>query len=97
MASFENLVALANYQETLRDARKMVWRDRGEPAAELHTLMECLEHAVHGGISELLLSLTSSPLLTLAFRSGNAWLHAPIWIQSLRVAFSYMENTSVST
>ncbi len=52
MASFENLVALANYQEALRDARKMVWRDRGEPTAELHTLMECLEHAGRGGLRE---------------------------------------------
>ncbi|KAL5487505.1 hypothetical protein ACEPAI_5613 [Sanghuangporus weigelae] len=50
MTSFENLVVLANYQEALRDARKMVWRDRGEPAIELHTLMECLEHAGRGGI-----------------------------------------------
>lgn len=53
MTSFENLVALANYQEALRDARKMVWRDRGEPAVELNSLMECCEHAARGGIREL--------------------------------------------
>ena len=46
----QNLVVLANYQEALRDARKMVWRDRGEPAAELHTLEECLRHAARGGL-----------------------------------------------
>lgn len=49
LASFENLVALANYQERLRGARKIVWRDRGEPEAELHDLKTCLEHAAKGG------------------------------------------------
>ncbi|KAI6097507.1 hypothetical protein F5141DRAFT_1148941 [Pisolithus sp. B1] len=48
--SFENLVALANHQERLRDARKIIWRDRGEPAVELEDLWECLEHAGRGGI-----------------------------------------------
>ncbi len=51
MTSFENLVALANYQEALRDAKKMVWRDRGEPAIEVDGLMECVEHATRGGLS----------------------------------------------
>jgi hypothetical protein len=55
MASFDNLVALANYEERLSDARKMVWRDRGEPVAELNTLRECLEHAATGGLREFLL------------------------------------------
>ena len=41
---------LANYQEALRDAKKMVWRDRGEPAVELYTIWECLEHAGRGGL-----------------------------------------------
>ncbi|PFH47134.1 hypothetical protein AMATHDRAFT_152910 [Amanita thiersii Skay4041] len=49
MASFDNLVALANHQERLREARKMVWRDRGEPVAELDNLKACLEHAAKGG------------------------------------------------
>ncbi|KAF8589623.1 hypothetical protein K439DRAFT_324565 [Ramaria rubella] len=48
--SFENLVALANDQERLKDARKMVWRDRGEPAVELTTIFQCLEHALRGGV-----------------------------------------------
>ncbi|KAI6101681.1 hypothetical protein EDD17DRAFT_1774430 [Pisolithus thermaeus] len=48
--SFENLVALANHQERLRDARKIIWRDRGEPAVELEDLWECLEHAGRGGM-----------------------------------------------
>ena len=47
--SFENLVALANDQERLKDARKIVWRDRGEPAVELSTIRQCLEHALRGG------------------------------------------------
>jgi hypothetical protein len=50
IASFENLVALANYEEHLRDARKMVWRDRGEPAVELYDLAECADHGVRGGL-----------------------------------------------
>jgi len=50
--SFENLVALANDAERLRDARKMVWRDRGEPAVELKTLEECLRHALRGALSK---------------------------------------------
>lgn len=50
MASFDNLVALANHQERLREARKMVWRDRGEPAVELDDIWDCLEHAGRGGI-----------------------------------------------
>lgn len=48
--SFENLVALANHQERLRDARKIIWRDRGEPVVELEDLWECLEHAGRGGM-----------------------------------------------
>jgi hypothetical protein len=63
MTSFENLVALANSQETLRyalanrtqtlkEARKMVWRDRGEPVVELSDLEECMRWALKGGFSE---------------------------------------------
>ena len=52
MTSFENLVALANYEERLREARKIVWRDRGEKPIELDDLWECLEHAGRGGWSE---------------------------------------------
>ncbi|KAK7044470.1 WD-repeats-region domain-containing protein [Favolaschia claudopus] len=48
MASFENLVALANYQERLKSARQIVWRDRGQPVAELPSLKDCLEHAATG-------------------------------------------------
>lgn len=50
MASFENLVALANYEEHLKEARKMVWRDRGEPAVEVGDLGECIEHGLRGGL-----------------------------------------------
>lgn len=51
MASFENLVALANYEERLREARKIVWRDRGEKPVELEDLWECVEHAGRGSLS----------------------------------------------
>ncbi|KAK7029671.1 hypothetical protein VNI00_014369 [Paramarasmius palmivorus] len=61
MASFENLVALANSQERLRyvlanrketwkEARKMVWRDRGEPVVELADGEESLRWAAKGGL-----------------------------------------------
>jgi hypothetical protein len=50
VTSFENLVALANYQERLKEARKMVWRDKGQPIVELQDLWECLEHAGQGGL-----------------------------------------------
>ncbi|KAG5651486.1 hypothetical protein H0H81_008486 [Sphagnurus paluster] len=50
MASFDNLVALANHQERLKEARKMVWRDKGEPVADLPTLRACLDHAAAGGL-----------------------------------------------
>jgi hypothetical protein len=53
MPSFENLVALANYEERLKDARKIVWRDRGELPVEIHDLWECLKHATRGGLSEV--------------------------------------------
>lgn len=52
MASFENLVAMANHQERLKEARKMVWRDRGQPVVQIDTLEECLRHAMAGGVSE---------------------------------------------
>jgi len=52
MASFENLVALANHQERLKEARKMVWRDKGQPVVDLTDLRACLEHAGRGGLSE---------------------------------------------
>lgn len=50
VASFENLVALANHEERLKEARKIVWRDRGEPAAELKDIWQCVEHAGRGGL-----------------------------------------------
>lgn len=49
IASFDNLVALANHQERLREARKMVWRDRGEPVIELKDIKAVLLHAGKGG------------------------------------------------
>ena len=48
--SFENLVALANDQERLREARKIIWRDRGDPVVHLETIRQVLKHATQGGI-----------------------------------------------
>ncbi|KAI9457944.1 hypothetical protein BJY52DRAFT_1373808 [Lactarius psammicola] len=62
VASFDNLVVLANYEERLREARRMVWRDRGEPAVEVHDLWECLEHGTRGGLR--------AGTLAFAIRSG---------------------------
>ncbi len=50
--SFENLVALANHQERLKGAKKMVWRDKGQPVVELDTFKQCLTHALSGGLRE---------------------------------------------
>ncbi|KAH8081313.1 hypothetical protein BXZ70DRAFT_901280 [Cristinia sonorae] len=50
MASFDNLVVLANYEERLRDAKKAVWRDRGEKPVEVCDVWECVEHASRGGL-----------------------------------------------
>ncbi|KAH7107603.1 hypothetical protein BKA62DRAFT_683900 [Auriculariales sp. MPI-PUGE-AT-0066] len=50
LKSFDNLVALANDQEALRDAaKKLVWRDRGEPVTHINSLEDCLTHAIKGG------------------------------------------------
>ncbi|KAI0782562.1 hypothetical protein C8Q75DRAFT_727422 [Abortiporus biennis] len=50
MASFENLVALANYEERLKEARRVVWRDRGEKPVELEDIWECAEHGSRGAL-----------------------------------------------
>lgn len=51
MASFDNLVVLANYEERLREAKRAVWRDRGEKPVEVGDIWECVEHASRGGLS----------------------------------------------
>ncbi|KAI0053801.1 hypothetical protein FA95DRAFT_1481071 [Auriscalpium vulgare] len=58
MTSFENLVVLANYEEHLREARKMVWRDRGEPAVDINDVWECLEHGARGGLRAAAIAFT---------------------------------------
>jgi len=79
IASFDNLVVLANYEERLREARKMVWRDRGEPAVEVHDLWECLEHGVRGGLrtSQLLSDLKRGNASL--FRSRDSCLCDSLW------------------
>ncbi|KAF8595430.1 hypothetical protein BDV93DRAFT_564404, partial [Ceratobasidium sp. AG-I] len=47
--SFENLVALAKDQELRKEARRLVWRDKGEHPTDLETFEECLQHAWKGG------------------------------------------------
>lgn len=65
MASFENLVAMANYQETLKGARKIIWRDRGQPVVELDTLKQCLDHAARGGLRSAGLAFSIRALVNL--------------------------------
>ncbi|KAJ7185408.1 hypothetical protein C8R46DRAFT_1060463 [Mycena filopes] len=65
MASFENLVALANYQERLKGARKIVWRDRGQPVVDLPTLRDCVEHAGKGAFRSATLAFNMRASLNL--------------------------------
>ncbi|KAI9462039.1 hypothetical protein F5148DRAFT_238704 [Russula earlei] len=78
LSSFDNLVVLVNYEEHLREARKMVWRERGEPAVEIHDLWECLEHGVRGG--------ARAGTLAFAIRSGVNFILLLARIQRVRKA-----------
>jgi hypothetical protein len=51
MASFENLVALANHSERIKEARKIVWRDKGQPVVELEDFWDTFRHAGRGALS----------------------------------------------
>ncbi|TFK46974.1 hypothetical protein OE88DRAFT_1637361 [Heliocybe sulcata] len=85
--SFENLVALANYEERLTEARKMVWRDRGEPVAEVEDLWECLEHAGRGGLRAGALAFNirvGVNLFLLLFRLRR--VKRKLWLQLVRRA-----------
>lgn len=64
MSSFDNLIVLANHQERLEGARKMVWRDKGEPAVELIDLWECIVHAGRGGLRKWLSTALITSKLT---------------------------------
>ncbi|THH14186.1 hypothetical protein EW146_g6121 [Bondarzewia mesenterica] len=86
ITSFENLVVLANYEERLREARKMVWRNRGEPAVEVQDLWECVEHGTRGGLR--------AGALAFAIRSGInlALLMARIRRVPRRLRFSLVQH-----
>ncbi len=56
--SFENLVALANHQERIKEARQMVWRVKGQPVVELDDVESCLKHAAVGGLREYCCSVS---------------------------------------
>jgi hypothetical protein len=47
IASLDNL---ANQQERLEQARKILWRDHGEPTAEAEDLWACALHAGRGAV-----------------------------------------------
>ncbi|TFK61036.1 hypothetical protein BDN72DRAFT_485408 [Pluteus cervinus] len=65
MTSFENLVALANHQERLREAKRMVWRDRGQPVVELDSIKACFNHAALGGFRSGSLAFSIRALVNL--------------------------------
>ena len=71
VASFDNLIVLANYEERLREARRMVWRDRGEPAVEVHDLWECLEHGFRGGLRTFSSQNTHEDTFTFLFSGAG--------------------------
>ena len=106
LASFDNLVVLANYEEHLREARKMVWRDRGEPAVEVHDLWECLEHGLRGGLraSQVLLlfcgfsqldDVLGAGTLAFAIRSGVNLILLLARIQRARKMSRFVQGPSV--
>ncbi|KAF7318048.1 hypothetical protein HMN09_00312500 [Mycena chlorophos] len=64
--SFDNVVSLAIYQqERLKDARQILWREKGQPVVQLNTLRECLEHAVKGGARSATLAFTARACFSL--------------------------------
>lgn len=74
MPSFDNLVALANHQERLRDARKMVWRDKGEQAVDLLDISDCAGHAGRGALSAVNTGANQGNALMISHRSRCAWI-----------------------
>lgn len=96
MASFENLVALANHQERLREARKIVWRQRGEPAVELEDLWECMEHAGRGGLSRLPFGPRSICCIYSTCRSCSNRFRATGMRESRASRYKNGESTKVS-
>jgi hypothetical protein len=96
MASFENLVALANYEERLKEARKIVWRDRGELPVEVHDFWECLEHGARGGMSTLSFSFFLGLELMVYFRSRNSRVLYSFWSQFSSSPHENHESSQVS-
>ena len=97
MASFENLVVLANYEEHLREARKVVWRDRGEPPVELQDLGECFEHACRGGLrTSRHISIYATLVNTMSNRVGNARVCYTLGRKSHLVVDEDQADTQVS-
>jgi hypothetical protein len=48
---------LMNPLASLQDVGETIWRQNGEPVAELNTVKECLEHAILGGMREFSFSI----------------------------------------
>lgn len=94
MPSFDNLQALANYEERLKDARKIVWRDRGELPLEVQGFWECLEHAGRGGLREFV--LTSSLLRLTQYRRWDSCVSYPFWDKLGSLAYQDQQSKKVS-
>lgn len=96
IASFDNLVVLANYEEHLREARKIVWRDRGEPAVDILDIRECLVHGARGGL-RMFSSLPICPP-TSSLTLSRCWCHClrhPLWRESRLTLRAYQEASQV--
>ena len=95
IASFDNLVVLANYEEHLREARKMVWRDRGEPAIDIHDIHECLVHGARGALRVY----PSSPFVpSTEMSSYRCWYNClcyPFWREFGLTIGTYQEPVQV--
>jgi hypothetical protein len=98
IASFDNLVVLANYEEHLLEARKMVWRDRGEPAVDIHDIYECLVHGARGALRAFS-SLPVYPTEVSSFASlYRCWYHClchPLWREFGLTFDTYQEFVQV--
>ncbi|KAF7301198.1 hypothetical protein MIND_00684500 [Mycena indigotica] len=86
--SFENLVSLAIHRDRLGDARKVLWRDKGEPIIYLSTLRQCLDHAVAGTARSATLGFT----IRASFNLLLALIKARRIPKSLFVAFIVFQS-----
>ena len=96
IASFDNLVVLANYEEHLREARKIIWRDRGEPAVDIHDIYECLVHGARGALRAFSFLPVNRSFILCLYRCWYHCLCYPFWRKSGLTFGTYQELVQVS-